>query len=295
MSDAVIRDTLTTVSQLPCFTHPTHIEPLSGGITNVNLRVTDGDNRYVVRLGDDIPEHGVMRWNELALSRAAENAGVSPRVIYSEPGVLVLEFIDATTLDEAAVRQGDTLRRIISLLKTAHHTLAAHLTSPVLAFWPFQVARLYVRQLIAANSAYAAEFPVMLEDLSLLESAVGPVTLVVGHGDMLAANILDDGDRLWLIDWEYGGYSSPLFDLAGLASNNGLNEADERDMLEQYFEAPHESYWSAYQAMKCTSLLRETLWSMTAEVYSTLDFDYVAYTAENRQRLSAAMHNFRQL
>ncbi|MDG2404308.1 MAG: choline kinase, partial [Paracoccaceae bacterium] len=87
----MIQDAISRAAQLPCFDKPDQIEPLTGGITNVNLRVTDGDRIYVVRMGEDIPEHGVLRWNELALSRAAEAAKISPAVRYHETGVLVLD------------------------------------------------------------------------------------------------------------------------------------------------------------------------------------------------------------
>jgi len=282
-------------SQLSCFNNPTDIQPLSGGITNINLRVTDGDHQFVVRIGEDIPEHGVMRWNELALSRAAEVAGISPGVFHHEPGVLVLDYIDARTFDEATVRDPQNLPRIIELLKKAHHDLAMHLTTPVLAFWPFQVNRTYANLLKAERSTYTARLPALLSELDALESATGPVTLVIGHGDMLAANILDDGSQLWLIDWEYGGFNTPLFDLAGLAGNNGLTETQERAMLEQYFDVSADTHWRAYQAMKCTSLMRETLWSMVSENHSEIDFDYAAYTAENMDRLNAALQDFRNV
>ena len=100
------------------------------------------------------------------------------------------------------------------------------------------------------------------------------------------------GKQLWLIDWEYGGYNSPLFDLAGLASNNGLFEFQEQSMLAQYFNTTSEEYWRPYHAMKCASLMRETLWSMTSEIHSKLDFDYSAYTSENMDRLNAALSDF---
>ena len=277
---------------LPCFENPSEIEPLSGGITNVNLRVTDGDRRYVVRLGEDIPEHGVLRWNELALSRAAEAAGVSPAVRYHEPGALVLAFIEARTFTEEMARDPANVPRIVDLLRKTHHALAPHLTMPVLTFWPFQVNRTYAARLKADGSAHATKLPGLMAELDRLEQATGPVTLVIGHNDLLAANILDDGNRLWLIDWEYGGFNTPLFDLAGLAGNNGFSETQERGMLERYFEAPAETHWRAYQAMKCTSLMRETLWSMTSEIHSDLDFDYAAYTAENMTRLGAALQDF---
>lgn len=288
--DAILR-----AARLPCFDNPTAIEPISGGITNVNLRVTDGADQFVVRLGEDIPEHGVLRWNELALSRAAHKAGISPRVHHHEPGVLVLEFIKAQTFSEEMARDPAHVPRIVDLVKQAHQSIGQHLLTPVLTFWPFQVNRTYATRLRADGSGYVSILPELMAKLDELEQATGPVSLVIGHNDLLAANILDDGTRLWLIDWEYGGFNTPLFDLAGLAGNNGYSEGQERAMLERYFEAPAATHWRAYQAMKCTSLLRETLWSMTSEIHSDLDFDYAAYTAENMTRLYAALQDFRNI
>ena len=286
-------DPIERTAALGCFRAPEEIEMLGGGITNINLKVTDSGRAFVVRLGADIPEHGVMRWNELALSRAAEAAGVSPAVVHHEPGVLVLEFIAARTYGEADVRDPANLPRIVDLVARVHRGLGPHLTTPVLAFWPFQVVRSYATRLAADGSVHAAALPRLMDDAAELQAATGPVDIVIGHNDLLAANILDDGQRLWLIDWEYGGFNTPLFDLAGLAGNNGLSEAQERAMLEQYFEAPAEARWRPYQAMKCVSLMRETLWSMTSEIHSELDFDYAAYTAENMARLDAALADFR--
>ncbi|MGI9368196.1 MAG: choline/ethanolamine kinase family protein [Ruegeria sp.] len=288
----MIVDAISRAAQLPCFDNPDQIQPLSGGITNVNLRVADGDRRYVVRLGEDIPEHGVLRWNELALSCAAEAAGISPAVRYHEPGVLVLDFIEAQTYTEEMARDPANVPRIVDLLKHMHHALGPHLTMPVLTFWPFQVNRTYATRLRADGSRHVSKLPGLMDELDKLEEATGPVTLVIGHNDLLAANILDDGTNLLLIDWEYGGFNTPLFDLAGLAGNNGFSEAQETGILEQYFDVPADTHWRAYQAMKSVSLMRETLWSMTSEIHSDLDFDYAGYTAENMDRLNAALQDF---
>lgn len=279
-------------AKLSCFNNPQDIEQLGGGITNVNLRLRDGDRHYVVRLGADIEEHGVMRWNELALSQAAAKTGFAPNVVHNEPGVLVLDFLEAQTFTEEDVRNVDNLPRIIDLVARVHREIGAKLTKPVLAFWPFQVNRTYVTRLKIDRSAHASILPQMLKQTDMLEAATGQVDLVVGHNDLLAANILDDGKQLWLIDWEYGGYNSPLFDLAGLASNNGLFEFQEQAMLAQYFNTTSDEYWRPYQAMKCASLMREALWSMTSEIHSKLDFDYSAYTSENMDRLNAALSDF---
>lgn len=283
------------VMALDCFDDPQEITPLSGGLTNVNLLVSDGANKYVVRLGADIPEHGVMRWNELALSKAASRAGFSPKVIYHEPGVLVLEFINAKTFDETDVRKPENLTRIIELMQQVHSTLGTHLEQPALAFWPYHVNRTYIARLEADRSTHQKSLSEMRKQNDRLEAATGQIELVIGHNDLLAANFLDDGNRLWLIDWEYGGFNSPMFDLAGLASNNGLSEPEERSMLERYFGKGADTRWRSYSAIKCSSLMRETLWSMTSEIHSKLDVDYASYTNENREKFNAEIAKFDQL
>ena len=81
------------------------ISPLEGGITNLNFIVSHGKEKVVVRLGQDIPEHLVFRSNEINVSKAAYEIGVSPKLIYSETGVLVLEFIESKTLDASGVQK----------------------------------------------------------------------------------------------------------------------------------------------------------------------------------------------
>ena len=118
----------------------------------------------------------------------------------------------------------------------------------------------------------AAELPRYMAAAERLEQAVGPVEIVFGHNDLLAANLIDDGTRLWLVDWEYGGFNSPLFDLGGLASNNELPPALEERLLELYFEAPvTDDLRRRYHAMKCASLLREAMWSMVSEIHLSID------------------------
>jgi len=284
---------LARVRALPCFEDPGGIEALGGGITNVNLKVTDGGRRYVVRLGEDIPHHMVMRWNELAIGRAAEAAGVSPAIRHAEPGVLVLDFVDAAPLAEADLHDEATLRAATALVACVHREVTPRLRGPVLTFWVFHVLREYAAFLADRGSPHRDLLPGLMDEAARLERAVGRVDLVLGHNDLLPANILRGADRLWLIDWEYGGFNSPLFDLGGLATNCGLPPEAERLMLTAYFGSPpDDALMASYGAMKCASLLRETMWSMVSELTSELDFDYAAYTAENLARYRRASSGY---
>lgn len=288
-------DPLETVSNLAIWSGPVTPEPIDGGITNVNFVVEDSGRKYLVRIGDDILIHQVMRFNELAASRAAHAAGLSPGVVHSEPGILVLEFIESKTFTAEDVQDQKNLERILPLIKSCHRDVPEHLKGPVLMFWVFHVVRDYCQTLRASGFDDESTLRELLDKASVLEAAIGPVEIVFGHNDLLPANILDDGSRLWLIDWDYAGFNSPLFDLGGLASNNELSETQENWLLENYYEKPVEAQlWRRYQAMKSASLLRETLWSMVSEKYSDLDFDYAQYTADNRASFERSYTEFLQ-
>jgi thiamine kinase-like enzyme len=266
---------------------------VGGGITNANFRVDHAGESFFVRIGDDIPVHGVMRFNEAAASRAAHAAGISPEVVHQEPGALVLRFVEGRTLEPGDIRQPQMLERIAPLLKRCHHELPRHLRGATLAFWVFHVVRDYAHTLRAVHSRKLSELPRLLDAAASLEAAVGPIEFVFGHNDLLAGNFLDDGTRLWLIDWDYAGWGSPLFDLGGLASNNGLSVEAEELFLECYWGVrPDASQRHAYQAMKCASLLREAMWSMVSEHHSSIDFDYVAYSEDNLARFERAFAEF---
>jgi thiamine kinase-like enzyme len=271
-------------------------QPLDGGITNTNFIVHDLGRRFVVRVGDDIPLHGVMRFNELAAAHAAHAAGLSPEIVYQADGVFVMRFVEGHTLSEKDVRQQSNLERIIPLIRTCHTEIPQYLKGPMLVFWPFHVCRSYILTAREGNSRMLNSLAHFAEINEELEKTTGKVKIIFGHNDLLAANFIDDGRRLWLIDWDYAGFNTGLFDLAGLSSNNGLSPEQENWVLETYYQRPvTDTLRRRLAAMKCVSLLRETLWSIVSEIHSTLAFDYENYTRKYLTRLEQAYEAFQQM
>ncbi len=287
---------LNKVKQLDIWKGPVNPQPIDGGLTNANFLVHDRGRDYFVRVGEDVPVHGIVRAHEVEASRAAHEAGISPEVIEARPGIMVLEFIQGRTLTEQDVQQDKYLEAIVPLVRTCHRKVPQYFRGNTMIFWVFQVIRNYAGLLAEGGSRMVPRLPDLMDSSEMLEQVVGPVEIVFGHNDLLAANFIDDGKRLWLIDYDYGGFNSPLFDLGGLASNNSLNPAQETWMLEEYFgEVLGEQRWVSYQAMKCASLLRESMWSMVSEIHSELDFDYRTYTEENLRRYETALSEFMAL
>ena len=290
------KDARHLVAGLDFWSSPVEPEPLGGGITNTNFIVDDRGQRFVVRVGDDIPIHGVMRFNELAAAHAAHAAGISPEIVYQADGVFVMRFIEGRTLSEEDIRQPQNLDRILPLIQTCHTEIPKYLKGPVLVFWPFHVCRSYILTAREGSSRMMDSLPHFVDINEVLEEAVGEVKVVFGHNDLLAANFIDDGKRLWLLDWDYAGFNAALFDLAGLSSNNELSPEQEDWVLETYYQqSVTDRQRRRLAAMKCVSLLRETLWSIVSEIHSTLEFDYVNYTQKNLTRLEQAYEAFQQM
>ncbi|MGT2465522.1 MAG: choline kinase [Mesorhizobium sp.] len=281
------------IRALPCWNGSIEIEPLPGGLSNANFVVTDAAGRHVVRFGQDFPFHHVFREREVMTARAAHAAGFAPAVHFAEPGILVTEFLGARTFLAKDVRAN--LGRVAALLRSFHREMPKHVSGAGFMFWVFHVIRDYARTLDEGGSRKKGELPRYLALADELERAQKLLPIVFGHNDLLPANILDDGKRLWLIDFEYAGFNTAMFDLAGTASNADLSDEESFAFLTAYFmKEPDSEIRRSHAAMQCASLLREAMWSMVSELYlDAPGIDYVAYTEENLVRLDAALDSYR--
>jgi thiamine kinase-like enzyme len=281
------------VAALPCWNGSIEIEPLGGGLSNANFLVRDATGKHVVRLGRDYDFHHVSRERELMSAQAAHACGFAPEVEYAAHGVMVSRYIAGRTFAAADVRANAD--RIAGLVRAFHAEMPNQVSGAGFMFWVFHVIRDYARSLAAGGSRMAGELPRYLALAAELEAAQTPLPIVFGHNDLLPANILDDGDRLWLIDFEYAGFNTAMFDLAGLSSNSGMSDEEATHLLTIYFgnETSKETRQS-HAAMQCASLLREAMWSMISELHlDAPGANYIAYTQDNLARLETALESYR--
>jgi thiamine kinase-like enzyme len=104
------------------------------------------------------------------------------------------------------------------------------------------------------------------------------------HNDLLPANFLDDGSRIWIIDWEYAGNGNSFFDLGNLAVNLELNHTDCERLLELYFGKTDAKLEAQLQLMRLASDLREAFWGFLQSGISTLEFDFIEYGNKHLKR-----------
>jgi len=261
--------------------------PLDGGITNRNYRVRLGGDEYMVRVpGKDTNLLEIDRLAELAASELAAKAGVAPRVaaMLKDPPCLVAEFLGARTMTAEELRKPTFLVDVAADLRDIHGAKESLPNS----FSAFRIVETYAATAAERGAKVPAAYEPAHENASRIEAALqGPEHVPVPcHNDLLAANFLHDGERLWIVDWEYAGMGDRYFDLGNFAVNNELSVDDELALLTAYFdERPPARRLAALGLMRFMSDFREAMWGVVQSAVSEIDFDFVDYTDKHFERL----------
>jgi thiamine kinase-like enzyme len=258
------------------------LEPLGGGITNRNFKVVVGGERFVLRIGGkDTELLGIDRAAEYAASRVAAELGLAPEVVaFVEPeGYLVTRYVDGRVGEVDVGRVGAALRRLHD--------------GPALPsrFDSFRVVEIYRTTAAERGVAVPVAYERASEVARRIERRRAGAEPRPCHNDLLNANFIADGTRLWIVDWEYAGMGDPFFDLGNFAVNHELDQAAERDLLAAYGSDDRD----ALVVMRFMSDFREAMWGVVQQGISELDFDFRAYADEHFERLerTAADRRFR--
>lgn len=268
---------------------PLTVTPLSGGLTNTNYRVDADGKAYVVRIpGVKTELLAVDRANEVYNARAASDAGIAPRVVeyLDDVKVMVLEFIRGETMSIARLKERGEPTRMAQSLKQLH-------TGPRF-FSDFNMFRLTEYYLQVAREhdgkipdGYTQAMPRVRE----IENAFArnPLPSVPCHNDLLAENYVDDGEKLWLIDFEYSGNNDPTFDLGNTAQEQQFEESQIHELCAAYFG---DTFPGKLARMKLNMIMSDVGWTMWAAIQakiSIIDFDFWGWAQKRWERAGAKM------
>jgi thiamine kinase-like enzyme len=267
---------------------PFHISGLPGGLTNQNYKVVAASGqRMVLRLSAPQSELlAIDRDAEYANSLAAAAAGVAPRVLAYRPDLraLVIEWIDARTLATADLDDAATLRRVAAACRQLHD--GPRFRSD------FDMVGLQQRYLhLVISRGY--RLPMTYLDLLPRVAAIGnalalrPLPTVPCHNDLLAANIMDDGERIWFIDFEYSGNADPCFELGDLWSETGLPPNRLEELVAAYFGQQSKAMIARARLYGLLANYGWTLWASIQASASPMDFDFWSWGMQKYERAVA--------
>jgi thiamine kinase-like enzyme len=258
-------------------------EILGGGITNHNLKVDVGGERFVLRVaGKGTNLLGIDRVVELAATEAAAALGIGPEVVqFVEPeGWLVTRFIEGEIPSPERMREPETLHRVAAALRAFHDGPEIPGT-----FDSFRVVEIYRRTALDRGGSVPETYEWAHEIAGRIETKRAAAAPAPCHNDLLNANFLDDGERLRIVDWEYAGMGDRFFDLANFSINHELDAAQSEALLSAYFGEVRRADLEALELMRFMSDFREAMWGVVQSAVSELEFDFEAYASEHFERL----------
>jgi thiamine kinase-like enzyme len=288
---------------------PVALRPLVGGLCNKNFIAQDLSGTYVARVGRDIPVHGIFQPFVQTAMRSAADIGVTPALRHTSSVISVTDFIDGRHLRPEDMRDERILAALVGCVRRLHEGAEA-ISGTLPYFWPFQVVRTYARYCHDNGSRIGPDLHSLSDHASVLERLVTPFRPVFTHNDLVPQNVmLDKQGQVFLIDWDYGAYGHPLFDLAAITANIDDDEGLDAKILALYAGGPDSGLWKQFRLFKLIINLRETLWGAVQELSSELDREiveagmasiypdqeqgYTGYTEMNRKRFYRNLAEFR--
>lgn len=262
-----------------------------GGLTNRVFRV-DGPQTLCLRLPGAGTEEYINRANEAQAAREAAKAGVSPEVLYADAanGVLVTAFVEGTQTMSPALfrsrpgapkRAGEVFRRL--------HSSDAKFD---FRFELFAMLDDYLRLLSTKPVELPTGYHDVLRQAEGVRAALAahPLPLAACHCDPLCENLLDTGERMWIVDWEYSGMNDPMWDLGDLSVEGEFDPAQDEELLLGYFggepRADERGRMVIYKAM-CDLLW--TLWGLIQHANGNPADDFWAYANRRFERCRLLM------
>jgi hypothetical protein len=194
-----------------------HVRPVTGGVSGAEvLLIETGDRRFVLRMeGQPSPLRNPHQYEAM---RIAAEAGIAPRIHYlnAEDRVVMMDFIEDRPLETyPGGRQG--LAQAIGAMLKKLQTLPLF---PCFMDYPDLVDRLWAHVCKTGLFADGVLDAASQKLIDLRKAyALDTEKYLSSHNDFLPRNLLFDGKRLWLIDWENGYRNDPLVDLATVLDN----------------------------------------------------------------------------
>jgi thiamine kinase-like enzyme len=259
---------------------PRTVTELPGGLTNRNFKITGENGAFVARVASGGSELlAIDRTNEYRNSVRAAAAGVGAPVIEYQPAVnvLVLRFLEGRTLANADVAEPGRLARIARACRQLHR--GERFDGD---FDMFEIQRRY-RSVVAERGI---SIPAGYDDLMGKFDDAARALAVRGEGtvpcnnDLLAANFIEDGEKIWLIDYEYSGNNDPCFELGNIWGECQLPDEALADLVAEYYGRPLRNKIARAMLLGLAGKYGWTLWGAIQAAVSPIDFDFWSWAME---------------
>jgi thiamine kinase-like enzyme len=278
LTDAQLNELL---EELPVLAgRPRQLEELSGGLTNRNVKVTTADGVYVARCIDTATNMlGIDRDREYHNTKAAAEAGVGAQVIDYRPdlGILLLSYLEGQTLCNDDFQRPEILDKAAAAVRALH-------SGPRFEgrFDMFERQPSYLKTVMDNGFRFPDDYldhADTFDEIARVLRATDQTT-VPCNNDLLAGNFIEDGDRMWLIDYEYSGNNDPCFELGNTWCETGMSTDQLDDFVTAYYGRRLRHKTARAHLQGIVGKYGWTLWGCIQNGSSAIEFDFWEWAME---------------
>lgn len=265
-----------------------------GGLTNLVYRVETDDETLIVRIPGAGTGDYIDRKVELHNARIAARAGISAEILWAdgETGVMIAQSLDPITTMTPALfqtRTGAAARAGIALAGLHNSSEDFQFRFELFAMIDDYLAILATKDIDLPNG-----YSDIVKAAEPVKQALtdNPAPLTPCHCDPLCENFLDDGNKMWIVDWEYSGMNDPLWDLGDLSVEAGFDTLQELEMLRAYYgRDPTAAEMGRMVIYKAMCDLLWTLWGLIQHADGNTVEDFWAYSIGRFDRCKTLMQS----
>ena len=250
----------------------TLITELSGGLTNRNFRVDTAQGEFVARVSSNSSDLlAIDRTSEFRNSTIAGNGSVGAQVLDFLPGegLLVISFIPGKTFgaDDVAAN----LPRIATSLRNLHA-----LDSFDHEFNMFNTQRNYQKIVVDQGFRLPEGYVEFAPKVAEIKRAFEVLSegLVPCNNDLLPGNFIDDGQKIWLIDYEYSGNNDACFEIGNVWAEAFLPLEALEELVSAYYGQHRPEKVARAWLWALMAKYGWTLWASIQSSVSDIDFDF---------------------
>lgn len=242
-----------------------NVEPLAG-MTNRNYLVGVNGTRYVVRIPGLSTEEYVDRKADEQAARMTSDAGISVHLVHYDNGIQITEYVEnSVPLDADILKDPKAIERAAVAFHQLHncgHEFLNRFDEKIVAQEYLDVLKGKNADLPEGYDRVQKEADVIREALAANRGKLSPC-----HNDPAPENIVDTGERAYILDWEFGGNNDPYWDLADFSVEADFTEEQDRIMLNAYLgREPNDADYGRIVLQKSLAFLLWTLWGVLQEV-----------------------------
>ena len=258
------------------------VNPINSGITNINFEVTVGKKIFFLSMPySNVELLNIDYRNKYYNNKICGEINISPRVTHfiESENLLVTKFVKSKPSSLEIFQSSKEIEQLVKNIKLLHNAnpfLRKFNMLSQISYYQNILKKDYMPQKL---NRYVNNIKSLKNKLYLPNHKLVPC-----HNDLLAENIINKNNQIFIVDFDYSGNNDPCFELGNLSVEMEYDDEKINKLVKSYYGEINENIISRVNLQGVVSDIGWSLWSYVQVENSNLNFDYNAHAIYRLER-----------